>query len=135
MKEKIKDGFASLAALTFLLLIGYAIYDDRIVAKSFKQRDETVITLAHIESGHLDYKLRVKLYFWYMVGNERIDDESAEISLSSRIIPRLVGNTIPIVYLKGSPKTNMLLLTEYEFKYTNLSIPDSLNWLKEYKSW
>ena len=70
-----------------------------------------------------------------MVGNERIDAESAEISLSSRIIPRLVGNTIPMVYLKKEPNKNTLLLTEYEFKYTNLPFPDSLNWLKEYKSW
>ncbi|MDH7463466.1 hypothetical protein QEG73_19355 [Chitinophagaceae bacterium 26-R-25] len=105
------------------------------MSKSFKQRDKTVITVAHIESGNLDYKLRVKLYYWYMVGNERIDAQTSELNLSSRIIPHLIGNTIPIVYLKDNPERTRLLLTDLAFKYTNLPFPDSLNWLKEYKSW
>ena len=135
IKESTKESMGCLFGLVILFLIGYALFNGLAMSRNFKQRDETVVTLAHIESGFVGYKSKIFLQFWYMVGNERIDNESAEISLSPRIIQRLWGKTIPMVYLKNNPQRFKLLLTEYAFKSTNLPFPDSLNWLKEYKSW
>ncbi|MDH7460702.1 hypothetical protein QEG73_05410 [Chitinophagaceae bacterium 26-R-25] len=135
IEKKILDVLAGLILVGLPLIIGYSIYKDRSMSKSFKQRDKTVITLAHFESGDAGYKGSVKLKIWYMVDNKRKDYESTEFNLKFSIIRRLVGKTIPIVYLKDDPGKNTLLLSEYAFKYVNLPFPDSLNWLKEYKSW
>ncbi|MDH7463465.1 hypothetical protein QEG73_19350 [Chitinophagaceae bacterium 26-R-25] len=134
-KEKIKEISEGLGGLAVLALLGYFIYYAYNNYQSFKQRDKTIITVAHIESGDSGNKGSLKFKIWYMLGNERKDDEVTEFYLKFSIIRRLVGKTVPMVYLKDNPEEKRLLISEKNFDMTNIPFPDSMRWTNEYKSW
>ncbi|MDH7460700.1 hypothetical protein QEG73_05400 [Chitinophagaceae bacterium 26-R-25] len=133
--KEIIDGLVGLVGLVALVLLVYFIYCGYNNYQSFKQRDKTVVTVAHIEGGSNGHKGSLYFNIWYMMGNERKDEEVTELDLRFSIIRRLVGKTVPMVYLKDNPEDKRLLILEKDFEMINLPYPDSMHWTREYKFW